>query len=343
MLFILTGTAQTGKTRWLQRLVEQLRSQEIPVYGVLAPGQWLDHGCETCGNKTCEQNACEHNSNEQNVIEQNSFKRTSPSQSAHAQENPSRFEKLGIDNILLPQNQKIVFATRADCASASSAPNTPDTSTVPNASDTPSGVAAMPNASGTPVSSVPQDTSETAPACSQSTQAKLGWAIDDVAISAVNAHFCWMCGLAKDCRLPEDIKRATGVTAQAPAAPGLLVVDEIGPLELLHGGGLTSAMDVLMQGPTPLCAHAVVVMRESLCETAAARFAGCWGEVTVIHPGESAAYHIQSLFNANGSHDFKMYKENEIELENLRARCEAENGDGVVFTSVDDLMVDLND
>lgn len=254
MLFILTGTAQTGKTRWLQRLVEQLRSQEIPVYGVLAPGQWLDHGCETCGNKTCEQNACEHNSNEQNVIEQNSFKRTSPLQSAHAQENPSRFEKLGINNILLPQNEKIAFATRAGSL-------------------------------------------ETTPACSQSTQAKLGWAIDDVAISAVNAHFCWMCGLAKDCRLPEDIKRATGVTAQAPAAPGLLVVDEIGPLELLHGGGLTSAMDVLMQGPTPLCAHAVVVVRESLCETAAARFTGCWGEVTVIHPSESAAHHIQSLFN----------------------------------------------
>ena len=38
--------------------------------------------------------------------------------------------------------------------------------------------------------------------------------------------------------------------ADPPHSPGLLVVDELGQLELLRGGGLTSAMDVLSQGPS---------------------------------------------------------------------------------------------
>ena len=63
---------------------------------------------------------------------------------------------------------------------------------------------------------------------------------------------------------------------------------------------------------------------------------GNGGPVTVLKNNEPKYFIISS-------HDFKMYKENEIEIENLRARYEAENGDGAVFTSVDDLMVDLND
>ena len=42
-------------------------------------------------------------------------------------------------------------------------------------------------------------------------------------------------------------------------------------------------------------------------------------------------------------HDYAIYKNNEIELANLRARMEAESGDGEVFASVDKLMADLND
>ena len=42
-------------------------------------------------------------------------------------------------------------------------------------------------------------------------------------------------------------------------------------------------------------------------------------------------------------HDYATYKNNEIELANLRARMEAESGEGEVFASVDELMADLND
>ncbi len=58
--------------------------------------------------------------------------------------------------------------------------------------------------------------------------------------------------------------------------------------------------------------------------------------VTVLKNNEPKYFIISS-------HDFKMYKENEIELENLRARYEAEHGDGAVFSSIDGLMADLND
>lgn len=58
--------------------------------------------------------------------------------------------------------------------------------------------------------------------------------------------------------------------------------------------------------------------------------------VTVLKNNEPKYFIISS-------HDFKMYKKNEIELENLRARYEAENGGGAVFSSIDDLMADLND
>ena len=227
MLFILTGVMQTGKTRWLERLIERVRESDMPVYGVVAPGQWIDHGANT----PAEQ----------------------------------RFEKLGIDNILLPQNELIAFARRPDLVER--------------------------DCEGSNASNGSKDALSR---CSQSSQAKLGWAIDDAAIDQVNAHFCTLCAQAKDCMLPEDIKRATGITVQAPKHPGLLVIDELGPLELLKNGGLTSAMDVLSQGPSPLCAHALIVVRESLCDTAAQRFGDCWGGATAIYPSDAACDQVLS-------------------------------------------------
>lgn len=227
MLFILTGVMQTGKTRWLERLIGQVRACDLPVYGVVAPGQWIDHGADAPVGQ--------------------------------------RFEKLGIDNILLPQNERIAFARRPDLVGR--------------------------NCEG---SDADNGSKNALTHCSQSTQAKLGWAIDDAAIDQVNVHFCTLCAQAKDCTLPEDIKRATGITAQAPKRPGLLVIDELGPLELLKNGGLTSAMDVLSQGPSPLCAHALIVVRESLLETAAQRFGDCWGGATAIYPTEESCEQVLS-------------------------------------------------
>ena len=38
MLFILTGDVQSGKTRWLERLVAELAADGVESRGVLAPG-----------------------------------------------------------------------------------------------------------------------------------------------------------------------------------------------------------------------------------------------------------------------------------------------------------------
>ena len=75
VLFVLTGEIQTGKTRWLQRLVDGLSAAGAPVRGVVAPGDWARFG--------------------------------------------TGFEKLGIDNVLLPSGEVVHLARRRDLAEAS--------------------------------------------------------------------------------------------------------------------------------------------------------------------------------------------------------------------------------
>ena len=71
MLFLLTGDVQIGKTRWLERLAAELSGDGVQVAGVLAPGVWR-------------------------VREPHEV----PGERGLAGE--GRFEKLGIDNVLLP-------------------------------------------------------------------------------------------------------------------------------------------------------------------------------------------------------------------------------------------------
>lgn len=77
MLFILSGATQTGKTRWLTCLVENLECAGVKCFGVLSPGKW----------KTISQH-----------------------------DGLVQYEKLGIDSVLLPQKEKIAFAQRRDLA-----------------------------------------------------------------------------------------------------------------------------------------------------------------------------------------------------------------------------------
>ncbi|MFR8830425.1 MAG: hypothetical protein ACLVHC_03640, partial [Eggerthella lenta] len=70
MLFLLTGDVQIGKTRWLERLAAELSGDGVQVAGVLAPGVWR-------------------------VREPHEV----PGERGLAGE--GRFEKLGIDNVLL--------------------------------------------------------------------------------------------------------------------------------------------------------------------------------------------------------------------------------------------------
>lgn len=109
MLFILTGDIQIGKTRWLTSLANELESQGARCAGVIAPGVWV------------------------------------PSDTGDA----NGFEKLGIDNVLLPEKKRIPFARRRDLALAEG----------------------------------------TLDPESQSAQMKLGWEISDDAIAQVNRHF----------------------------------------------------------------------------------------------------------------------------------------------------------
>lgn len=200
MLFLLTGEVQIGKTRWLESLVTELADCGVSCVGVLAPGQWV------------------------------------PSEGEHADANG--FEKLGIDNVLLPSGERIPFARRGDLARADG----------------------------------------TFDEESQAAKAELAWHIDDAAIDRVNAHF-------------NEI-----ATHASAAAPGLLIVDELGRLEIWRGGGLTSAMALLAQGPTAAFPHALAVVRDYLLDDAEALFAEAWPDRCRIKPNDAAREAILVAF-----------------------------------------------
>lgn len=200
MLFLLTGEVQIGKTRWLESLVTELADRGVPCAGVLAPGQWV------------------------------------PSEGEHADANG--FEKLGIDNVLLPSGERIPFARRGDLARADA----------------------------------------TFDEESQAAKAELAWHIDDAAIDRVNAHF-------------NEI-----ATHASVAAPGLLIVDELGRLEIWRGGGLTSAMALLAQGPTTTFPHALAVVRDYLLDDAEALLAEAWPDRCRIKPNDAAREAILAAF-----------------------------------------------
>ena len=210
MLFILTGDIQIGKTRWLLELARELSRDGVVCTGVVAPGIWVP--------------------------------------SDHGDENG--FEKLGIESVLLPQNERIPFARRRDLAL----------------------------------------TDGTLDPSSQSARMKLGWEISDAAIAQVNAHFdC----IAKAARNEEAPRTAT---PSAQCRSGLLVVDELGRLELLRGQGLTSALALLDAGPAPAFPHALIVVRETLIDQARERFAGAWGNPVALSPGGQARRTVRRAF-----------------------------------------------
>ena len=138
------------------------------------------------------------------------------------------YEKLGIDNVLLPGGERVPFARRVDLACQAGAYNSR----------------------------------------SQSARAGLGWAIDDAAIARVNAHF-----------------RKLADACQNVAS--LLIVDELGRLELMRGEGLVEAMALLDRGPTRAFPHALVVVREDLLPLARERLAPVWGAPVPIHPDDA--------------------------------------------------------
>lgn len=288
MLFLLTGDVQIGKTRWLEDLCASLQAAGTCVAGVVAPGQWVPRPKGQPGGK-------------------------------HGFDGAGRFEKLGIDNVLLPQGERIEFARRRDLAAEGKA------------------------------------FEEGA----QAKAAKLGWAISDTAIAQVNAHFAMLAkqaGIAPADSGAEDptttqaevdtpaaapldngacppvaaetaaetsplaqtntgeptvaataAKAEGNALAAAPAANeaklaphAMLVVDELGHLELLHSCGLTNALAILDAGPTPQFPHAIAVVRETLLDEARRRFEPRWGKATVIGPDDAARNLVLETARAAG-------------------------------------------
>lgn len=194
MLFVLTGKIQIGKTRWLQRLVEEIERRGGRCDGVIAPGDW---------------------------------------RRIDGAEGGVRFEKLGISNELLPGHERISFAVKRSMTG-----------------------------------DAPESARESARPKEREPNPMLGWDFRAASIEIVNEWFS---------RLP-----SYGVDA------GVLIVDEIGRLELSFGEGLTSAMDALKAGPTPSHPVALVVVREDLLELARGSFSDAWGEFAEITPDETS-------------------------------------------------------
>jgi len=107
----------------------------------------------------------------------------------------------------------------------------------------------------------PAESPESLASRTQSASADLAWSISDAAIERVNKHF-----------------------ASSQAAAGLLVIDEVGRMELNHNQGFTEALSLLDAGPSGRYEHALIVVRSGLLEKAIERFSPAWGKPKIIHP-----------------------------------------------------------
>jgi hypothetical protein len=217
VLLILTGDIQIGKTRWLVRLIDELGRYGVPVAGVVAPGVWRERADDEVAAAV------------------------SAGYERRRLAGSGRYEKLGIDNVLLPQRERVTFARRHDIAAAEGLID-------------------------------PE---------SQSERAQLGWVMPDEAIERVDRHFEKLIAHADDA---------------APKA-GLLVVDELGRLELMRGGGLVHALDLLGRGPTARWPHALTVVRADLYPLAEKRLADAWGgRLEAIGPDDASRERVLGLF-----------------------------------------------
>lgn len=157
------------------------------------------------------------------------------------------FDKLGIDNELLPTHEVVHFARRDDLARAEGTFN----------------------------------------ANAQSAKAMLRWHISDEAIWKVNAHFDALIEAATE---PQAADMPECTCVHADPAKRMLIVDELGRLELLRNEGLTSAMELLKRGPEERYECALLVVRDmfDLPHLAEMRFAAAWGGSKRISPTDEA-------------------------------------------------------
>lgn len=282
MLFLLTGDVQIGKTRWLESLCASLQAAGTCVAGVVAPGQWVPRPEGQPGGK-------------------------------HGFDGAGRFKKLGIDNVLLPQSKRIEFARRRDLAAKGKAFAEGTQAKAAKLgwaiSDTAiAQVNAHFAALAKQVGIAPADSDANAPATAQAEVDASA-----VASAAVAAETAAETSPLAQTSTGEPTVAATAakaegnVLAAAPAANeaklaphAMLVMDELGRLELLRGCGLTNALAILDAGPTPQFPHAIAVVRETLLDEARRRFEPRWGKATVIGPDDAARNLVLETARATG-------------------------------------------
>ena len=277
MLFVLNGDIQTGKTRWLCDVCEEIASLGVVPFGVVAPGIWRrpeEPGRVTIsGGMSCAE------------VETIDWTQA-PSRPA----DKNGFEKLGIVNTLLPGREGVLFALRRDVAIAAGKLEEESQSEKAklgwHMSDgaisrvdghfrraLEAGV--LNAASGSGATGAPNGPE--APNTTSGPSAPNG-------PEAPNTPSTPSAASGSD--MP-----STPSTPNTPSVPGaeeaFLVVDELGRLELMRGEGLVSAMRLLEQGPTKECPCALVVVRSALAYLAEERFGDIWGGVMSIRADES--------------------------------------------------------
>ena len=293
MLFILTGQIQSGKTRWLLSLLDEVRELGVLPFGVVAPGVWrrerdvvpvrshISCGSEcdfspadvqVSGGFECEEvhelaNVCSHLNNkvsdeqillrafsedDEQVFDGMSANcatafRDTRAQALqqlmpHGRVDENGLEKLGICNVLFPQERALLFAQRHDIALARG---------------------------------LIDDNS-------QSERAKLGWYMSNDAIEEVNRQFA----RAVQIGVLECAQECSSANKCSDTLPeqAFLVVDELGRMELMCDSGLTSAMQLLRDGAQAGCEHALVVVREQLLDLAHEQLGDAWGGCLDIRP-----------------------------------------------------------
>lgn len=198
------------------------------------------------------------------------------------------FEKRGINNTLLPQGETIAFARRRDLAEAEG--------------------------------SYDQN--------SASARAKLAWEISESALAYANVHFARLACREVEGESNRRIAREDGREGESRRevdqppfgrfeGPELLVVDELGRLELCHGEGLTEALALVAAGTPDQWAsedgelresasgsiiypkHCLIVVRQWLIDKALEKFEDTWGEIKVIGPDSEGVIAVREALGVS--------------------------------------------
>lgn len=112
----------------------------------------------------------------------------------------------------------------------------------------------------------------------------LGWDIPQSALDAVNGHLD---------SLAERAVASGSLSSESADGAGIIILDELGRLELLKGQGLVSILKLLDVGPTNCFPNALVIVRERILPALDTHDFSLWDGYTIIRPdndGKAAVF-----------------------------------------------------